>query len=183
MRMQHLMLYAFGLLIGCSAQPALTERPSTAVAEQPSPSVTEAPSGAPSAPPHEIVGVWRAEHRCEQIVALLEESGREAFITETIEGNGLVGEIEDLDDPCAGAVPREHSHEFAANYNFASFDWNGNQVDEGGWHVVDSDTISINGVEFTYAIEGDRLSLESDEGGVWPLMVALPGTEWERVED
>ena len=46
---------------------------------------------------------------------------------------------------------------------------------------VDDDTFFIDRVSFTYAIDGDSLTLTPDEATQWSTMVALPGLVWRRV--
>jgi hypothetical protein len=43
---------------------------------------------------------------------------------------GTLEQLEKKDDPCEGAVPREHSHFFTGFGTFGSLDWRGEQVDD-----------------------------------------------------
>jgi hypothetical protein len=144
-----------------------------------------------------IVGEWLGLHDCEQIVPMLREGGLEEFVAESVIGNGLVPGVTDpadfdVDDPCADAVPRSHSHFFTDTGAFGSRDHDGNQVDDGSY-TVDGDTVTINGITFGFAVAGDALTLVPGEpesdcttqecrfGNAWRLMVSLPGTTWIRV--
>jgi hypothetical protein len=42
--------------------------------------------------------------------------------------------------PRAPTVARTHSHSFTAGGRFGSRDWNGNQVDDGTYEIVDDHT-------------------------------------------
>jgi hypothetical protein len=56
--------------------------------------------------------------------------------------------------PCTGAIPRLHSHFFTASGQFGSLDWKGGQVDDGSYHIVNSNTFHIGspGVTFHFRI-------------------------------
>ena len=111
---------------------------------------------------------------------------------QAIEGNGWVdGTLEQLarkDDPCEGAVPREHSHFFTEFGTFGSLDWRGEQVDEGTYEIVDDRTFTIGDATFHFDIQGDTIRFEpvlpdtcTGFDCVWMLAVASPGYDWERV--
>jgi hypothetical protein len=111
------------------------------------------------------------------------------------------GEIADPTHPCEGAVPREHSHFWTESGTFGSYDWNGNQVDEGTYEIIDDDTLVMPygfeqgppiQVEFRYEIRGDTLALNPVipsgcstahclEAALWSVSVAYAGETWERV--
>lgn len=143
-----------------------------------------------------IVGEWLGLHDCQRIVPMLRDAGLDEFVADTVVGNGLVPGITenadlDLDDPCAGAVPRSHSHFFTEAGAFGSRDHGGAQVDDGSYRV-EGDTLWINDAEFGYSVVGDALVLEprlatdcgTQEcrfGNGWRLMVSMPGTTWMRL--
>ncbi len=154
---------------------------------------------APRASPAAIVGEWVGIHDCLRIQKMLSNAGLEEFVAEAVAGNGLVpgvdaeSDIEDMNRPCAGAVPRKHSHFFTADGFFGSRDYNGQQVDDGGYRLERDDVVVINGTPFRYTIEGDELTLVPPEIDIsdcttmdcrfpaaWVLMVAMPGTTWTR---
>lgn len=192
---------AFALAVaGCGTSP----NPSGANAAPPSaaPSTPASPVAAtagPSAAPPEIVGEWVGIHDCERITTLLGEAGLDEFLLEAVYGNGLVPgatseeDLKDPTQPCAGAVQRAHSHFFTAGGGFGSRDFNGQQVDEGGYRIEGDDLIDINGSKFRFHIDGDELTLEPEPVDIshctdkmcrfeasWVLMVAMPGTTWKR---
>ena len=173
------------------------DSPSTATG----PGAEQATSVSPTAEP--LVGTWRRVTTCEEAVQAQTEAGFE------VDPAGLAGsewlpvvdQIADPAHPCEGAVPREHSHFWTEDGQFGSLDWNGNQVDEGTYEIIDDHTLVMPygfeqgppiQVEFRYEIHGDTLSLDplipSDcstkhcqEAYSWSVSVAYPGKTWERV--
>ena len=116
---------------------------------------------------------------------LLEANGLGERAAQAIEGNGWVGgsleQLEKKDDPCEGAVPREHSHFFTEFGTFGSLDWRGEQVDENTYELVDSRTFTIGDGDamFHFEIQGDTITFEpvlpdtcSGFDCVWMLAVA-----------
>ena len=183
------------LVAACTSTPGASGIPSSAPS---GPAATSAPPSTPKpspSPAHPIVGEWHADHVCTEIARLLTEAGLEETIAENVVGNGLIPDADSVDDladptdPCAGAIPRDHAHFFTADGDFGSLDWNRNRVD-GEPYTVDDDTVTINGIEFSYRIEGDQLFLDADVRDCnvtacgfreqWMTMVALPGTPWWR---
>ena len=181
------MVAACGSPASSSVAPAA---PATAAA-----AATGSP-GTETAEPHPIVGEWHLDHTCEEIARILTERGMADAVLENIVGNGLipgvtnVADLADPAQPCAGAVPRDHAHFFTADGAFGSLDWNGQQVDDGTYEVIDEDTVRIAQTEFTYRVEGDSLYLDAetpdctavvcDFAAQWPVMVAMPGAAWQR---
>ena len=105
-----------------------------------------------------LVGEWKRVTKCQELVRLLEANGLGERAPQAIEGNGWVdGTLEQLakkDDPCEGAVPREHSHFFTEFGAFGSLDWRGEQVDEGTYEIVDDRTFTIGDATFHFEIRG-----------------------------
>ena len=162
------------LLLGSCAGSSTTTLPSTIP-----------PSVEPSAQRAPIVGEWVGTHECEWIVQALTGFDR-ALVVDSVVGNGLIpgvsdnAELMDAHDLCADAVERQHSHFFTASGRFGSRDFNGQQVDDGTYGVIDDDTIRIEGKEFGYAIHGDELTLMAmipegctSEDCAWQIMVAM----------
>jgi hypothetical protein len=87
-------------------------------------------------------------HSCQRIVDMFHDAGMEGQILSNIVDHGLlpgvtdVTRIGDPPNPCAGTVEQEHSHFFTADGAFGSLDFNGQQVDDGSWTLVDADTRS-----------------------------------------
>jgi hypothetical protein len=190
-------LAACGRVSG-SQQPT-SQGPPAALTPDPSVAATTPPvqSSSPSSPAPAIVGEWVGTHDCERILAILRAAGLDEFVADAVYGNGLVPGASpeaDLDDPahpCAGAVPRAHSHVFTADGRFTSRDFNGQQVDDGTYVVQGDDIVVINRVPFGFRVVGDELTLvpkpvdisacttkECRFTATWVLMVAMPGTSW-----
>lgn len=189
-------------IAGCSSAGAPSSEASVTPTATPAPP-TGTPVATPALPeasPHAIVGEWVATHDCARIVSMLKEAGLDDdYIAEQVNGNGLVPGVDaesdllDPSDPCAEAVPRQHSHFFTAEGFFGSKDFLGQQVDDGGWRVEGDDVLVINGTPFRFRIDGDELTLEPPEVdttdcgapdcqflATWVRMVAMPGTTWTR---
>jgi hypothetical protein len=163
----------------------------------PTPPVSSEPAGQPSSSPSEevspLVGEWKRVTTCQELVGMLEANGLGVWAPQAIEGNGWVGgtleQLEKKDDPCEGAVPREHSHFFTEFGAFGSLDRRGEQVDEGTYAIVDDRTFTIGeDATFHFDIRGDTISFEpvlpdkcTGFDCVWMIAVASPGYTWERV--
>ena len=119
---------------------------------------------------------------------------------EGVAGNGFVpgvgspDEIAGPDDPCAGAVPRVHSHVFTKDGEFGSLNWNGDPVDDGTYEIVEDGTFVVSkefpDVTFGYTIDGDTISFDPQIPectpdcfeAAWSVSVAYPGETWQRVD-
>ena len=157
-----------------------------------------------SEPVAPIVGRWQQVHTCQELVDALNALGLGALAP------GVVGDyfpdqtydqLAAKDDLCSGAKPQQHSHFFTASGLFGSLDQFGNQVDDGTYVIVDSNTIQITiefGVgTFDYSIQGGTLQLtpvitdkqrrealrhpEQFSIAGWMVAVAYPGTKWKNV--
>ena len=120
-------------------------------------------------------------------------------VTAAKAGNGFVpgvtspDQITDPANPCDGAVPRRHSHFFTEDGEFGSLGWNGEQVDDGTYELIDENTFVIPkefpNVTFDFTIEGDTIMFEPRIPDCspdcfeapWSVSVAYPGKTWERV--
>jgi hypothetical protein len=181
-------------LAACGGGAESTPLPtSTPEAASPSPSASASPAAE-----HPIVGEWVAIHDCGKIVAMLKGAGLDEFLADAVYGNELVPGIDPAttelnDDPCDGAVERQHAHFFTADGRFGSRDFNGDTVDSGTYTLEGEHGIVINSSRFTYAVNGDELSLDPEPVDIsacttpqcrfeatWVLMVALPGTTWKK---
>lgn len=90
-------------------------------------------------------------------------------------------------------MPREHSQFFTADGQFGSRDFNGQQVDDGPYKIIDGRTVEIGseGTRFHYRISGNTLRLDPVEmpdcapqgcfEAVWSVMMPFPGKTWTRV--
>jgi hypothetical protein len=165
------------------------------------------PSSSSDPKPASIVGEWQRVTTCADLVRALEQAGFDEMAPGAAAGNGFIPGVtteEDLADPshpCKGAIPRRHSHFFTSDGQFGSRDWNGNQVDEGTYEIIDDNTLVIAyGFEdgppiyttFHYRIAGETISFDPvmpndcstsrcREVAAWSVTVALPGKRWRRV--
>ena len=148
----------------------------------------------------DLVGTWERETTCEELVSALTDAGLDRWVLEGVAGNGFVpgvrspDEIADPENPCAGAVPRVHSHFFTEDGAFGSLDWNGEPVDDGTYEILDEGTFVVSkefpDVTFGYTIDGETISFEPEIPecspacfeAAWSVSVAYPGTTWHRVE-
>ena len=201
-----LLLVTAGLVLAACGTSALSTEPgvpatSPSTAPDPTAIATAEPSAEPSsAVVSPIVGEWVSEFRCEHIVEALTAGGYASTILSTIVGNGLLpgvtspDQVADPEAPCVGAVVMAHSHAFTQDGQFYSYDDSHAQVDAGRYEIVDADTLAINATPFTFAIDGDTMTLVPDLPadcastpcagvGQWATMVAQPGLTWERVPD
>jgi hypothetical protein len=128
----------------------------------------------------------------------LRQSGLEEWTLEFVAGNGFVpgatspDEIADPSHPCEGTVPREHSHFFTAEGEFGSLDWNGEQVDDGTYEIVDGHTFIVSkefpDVTFN-SLQGDVITFDplipecAPEcfEAAWSVSMAYPGETWDRL--
>ena len=147
-----------------------------------------------------IVGRWQQLHTCQELVDALNALGLGALAP------GMVGDyfpdqtFEELAakyDLCEGAKPQQHSHFFTADGLFGSLDQFGNQVDDGTYVIVGSNTFQIGDATFDYSIQGGTLQLtpvitdkqrraalrhpEEFTTAGWMVSVSYPGTKWKNV--
>lgn len=161
----------------------------------------ETPTPSEVAAAEALVGTWERETRCEELVSALTEAGLDQWIVEFVAGNGFVpgvrtgDQIDDPAHPCAGAVPRRHSHFFTEDGLFGSLDWNSEQVDDGTYEVLDENTFVVSkefpDVRFHFTVRSDAITFEPampdcSPGcfeAAWSVSVAYPGEEWHRVSE
>jgi hypothetical protein len=148
-----------------------------------------------------LVGRWERVTTCQELVNALTKAGLRKTAPAIVAGNGFVpGTPQQLAaraDICKGAVARRHSHFFTASGQFGSVDYNGQQVDDGSYRLLDARTVRISDGKFHFRIAGRELRLEpvisaaarrkaldfplkfSTAG--WQVAVAFPGHAWKRV--
>lgn len=135
------------------------------------------------------------------VVSALEHAGLQRWVLEAVAGNGFIPgitrgqQIADPAHPCEGAVPRVHAHFFTRDGLFGSLDWNGEQVDDGSYDVIDDRTFVVSkefpDVTFTYEVHDDAITFEPVIPdcsprcfeAAWSVSVAYPGEEWHRVSE
>lgn len=144
-----------------------------------------------------LVGEWRRETRCEEIVAALAEAGLDAWVLEYaaafVPGASGGDDLADPTRPCDGAAPLHHSHFFTADGRFGSRDQDGRQVDDGTYRIVDERTFVVSkefpDVTFHFEVAGDSITFEPVVPScspdcfeaVWSVTVAYPRLPWKRV--
>ena len=108
----------------------------------------------------ELVGEWSTENVCEDQLRAFKEAGLDDLVSEWV--TEYPGLRPTDSDPCHGAKPIEHSHGFGANGSFASYDADGQQVDEGSYTPVDDRTFTLGDppVDVHYRIEGDKATFD-----------------------
>jgi len=148
-----------------------------------------------------LVGRWERVTTCQELVSALTKAGLRKSAPAMLADNGFVpGTPKQLAARaviCKGAVPRRHSHFFTPAGQFGSVDYNGQQVDDGKYRILDARTVRINEGKFRFRIAGRELRLEpvisaaarrkalaqplqfSTAG--WQVAVAFPGHAWKRV--
>jgi hypothetical protein len=192
------------LAVGCSSSAPSS---STAASESASVPVRATPSSA-TTPAPALVGRWKRTITCQELVADLERAGLRALApsvwlgqtSSTGQSSFKAGSPAPTEaHPCTGAIDRVHSHFFDANGRFGSLDWEGGQVDDGAYTIVDDHTMKIGDTSFHYRITGDGNTLalspvltkpmidealakpkEFSEAG-WAVSVAYRGHTWRRV--
>jgi hypothetical protein len=109
-----------------------------------------------------IIGRWERVNTCQELVSALKQAGLGATAPAVLQGNGYVsGSVQQIarrKNVCQGAVPRRHSHFFAAAGQFGSVDWRNMQVDDGHYRTS-GQTLRIGKGTFRYRISDGRLSL------------------------
>jgi hypothetical protein len=149
-----------------------------------------------------IVGRWERVTTCQELVSALTKAGLRKTAPAMVAGNGFVPgtpkQLAAKADICKGAVPRRHSHFFTgAAAQFGSVHYNGQQVDDGSYRLLDARTVRISDGKFHFRITGRELRLEpvitaaarrkalaqplqySTAG--WQVAMAFPGHAWKRV--
>jgi hypothetical protein len=148
-----------------------------------------------------LVGRWERVTTCKELVSALTTAGLRKTAPAMLAGNGFVPgtpkQLAAKTNICKGAVPRRHSHFFTAAGQFGSVDYNGQQVDDGSYRLLDARTVRISDGKFHFRIAGRELRLQpvisaaarrkalaqplqfSTAG--WQVAMAFPGHAWKRV--
>jgi hypothetical protein len=184
------------LLSGCGGGASTEDSKPEAQTATASPSAVASPS---PAAPELLVGTWQRVTECAELVQAFKQAGLGKVAPDAVAGNGFVPGVASADqlanpsNPCEGSVPREHSHFFTEDGLFGSLDWNGEQVDDGTYEIIDDNTFVISkefpDVTFNYRIQGDTIMFDPvipdcSPGcfeAQWSVSVAYPGKTWERV--
>ena len=147
-----------------------------------------------------LVGRWSRVRTCQELVDALAKVGLRATAPAAV-GDFFPGstpqQLAQKTNICDGAAPQVHSHFFTRDRRFGSLDQNGQQVDDGRFHI-NGHTLRINAGTFRYRIRnGKRLNLTpvitaaarrealadplQFSVAVWMVAVAYPGHTWKRV--
>lgn len=137
------------LLAGCSSGtstgPTETRQisGSTGSTSQ-SASSAESPSSTP-VPVDPLVGRWRSERTCQELVDALAEAGLGALTPWMLDEyvSATPDQLATRKNICQGAKPSVHYHFFTADGRFGSLDAQANQVDEGTYRITGPDTVDI----------------------------------------
>ena len=159
-------------------------------------------SGSQAGATDTIVGRWEGLRKCSDIVQALEAQGLGALAPAMVGDyfpNATYEELAAKDDVCSGAKPQHHYHFFTPDGFFGSLDQFENQVDDGPYTIVDSNTIRIGDADalFDFVIQGatlqliPRISAEQREYALlhpteftvagWMVAVAVEGIKWKHV--
>lgn len=174
-RIARYLLVAGLVLTSCAGATGSSALPAASTAAT-SPSVDS--SIQPSGGAAQLVGTWTRTQDCETMLAAFEGAGLAESHAVWIIGNWVGDHADvqaDLEDLCADArVAEEHSHFFTDDGQFGSYDAAGEQVDDGDYAVVDSDTLSFpsHSTEFRYG--GDILVVYAVSGDTATFEVQLP---------
>jgi hypothetical protein len=147
-----------------------------------------------------VVGRWQQSHTCDQLVSALNALGLGEIAPGVVGDyfpNQTPEELAAKPDLCSGATPELHSHFFTASGLFGSLDQFQNQVDDGTYVIVDSNTFMIGDATWDYSVQNNHLSLtpiitdkqrrealrhpfDFTTAG-YEVAVAYPGTQWAGV--
>jgi hypothetical protein len=144
-----------------------------------------------------LVGTWQRTTTCTELSQVLRRAGLKKYVLDAVAGNGFVpgvaavSDIADPAHPCRGAVSRRHSHFFTADGQFGSRDWQGQQVDDGTYRIIDNRTLVIlkefPKVIFHYRVRGNTLSLDpvlpkrcAAFRCAWAVSMSYPGHTFKR---
>ncbi len=191
------------LAVACSSSG-----PSTPTSVSGSASVPVATPSTTVAPVPELVGRWQRTTTCQELVGDLERASLGALApyawlgqtSSTAQSSFEPGSpTPNETHPCTGAIDRVHSHFFDADGRFGSLDWEGGQVDDGSYTIIDDHTMKIGHTTFHYRVTGGSNTLalspvltnamihealanpkKFSEAG-WAVSVAYPGYTWQRV--
>ena len=111
-----------------------------------------------------LAGEWSTENVCQEQVRALQQAGLDEFVGDFVAGSEYPGHRPSESDPCRGAKPMVHSHSFDEFFDgsFASYDQNGQQVDDDEYRKIDDRTLTLGKPPVTvhYRIDGDRATFD-----------------------
>jgi hypothetical protein len=154
-----------------------------------------------------LVGTWRRERKCEELVSRMKEAGLAELIPEWASPTEFahVSSARSLgpsEDPCRGVKDGNlpHDHVFYEDGRFASVADQGEFVDDGSYEFVDERTIEFadppgNLVHFRFGDDFDtvtfdvtipdmdKCSKDCRMETAYRLAVFYPGLPWKRVPE
>ena len=194
---------------GSTPDVATSHGPAAATTTTPgstSPTGTPVAASPTTTPPAALVGRWQRVVRCQELAGNLAKAGLGSLApyawlgqtSATGDGSFTPGSPKPTSaHPCTGAIARVHSHFFNLAGAFGSVDWEGGQVDDGTYRIVNDHTLLIGKTTFHYRVDGNTLMLDPvltkamirkavahprrfSEAG-WAESVAYAGYMWKRV--
>jgi hypothetical protein len=92
-----------------------------------------------------LVGRWKSERTCQELVDALDKAGLGALAPYMLEEyvSAAPDQLVKRQNLCQGAKPSVHYHFFTSDGQFGSLDGQGNQVDEGTYRIRGPDTVDI----------------------------------------
>ena len=143
------------IAIGCGAEGSSSNSDTKSSA---TPAVEQTRTAEPATG---LVGEWSTQNVCADEVRAFEKAGVAKVGKEFLAGE-YPGQVEGARDLCRGAAPKQHSHAFEASGAFASYDENGQQVDDGTYSRVDRHTFTLGDppVPVRYRITGNTATFD-----------------------
>jgi hypothetical protein len=131
-------------------------------------------STTPSSPTG-LIGSWHRAQTCSEMLAAFTAAGLAKSHVAWIQDN--FGQATTGSAACGGAPgPVEHSHFFTDSGSFGSRDDQGQEVDDGDFKVIDSDTISFPSHADEFGYDGDLVVDYAVAGDEVTFDVAVPAT-------
>jgi hypothetical protein len=154
------------LAAGCSTRGGVTFRPVPSIASpyasQRAGGRLDSPTPTEASAANSLFGRWRRLGSCVQFFEAVRKAGVIDQIPKWVAGGVYLASPANAAtaaDPCDGATSVYHTHSFSPDLQFASYDENGEQADDGTYTLLGDDTIVFGVVRVRYRIDAsDHLS-------------------------